>query len=100
MFKKIPFHPILFAIYPVLILYMRNLSMLEINLIFIPVIFTLLTILAMWGVLNLLIKNKYKSSIITSIFFLLFFSYGHLISLVGNYIEKALGIDADVYVSI
>ena len=74
--------------------------MLEINRIFIPIIFTFLAALSIWAVLNLLIKNKYKSSIITSIFFLLFFSYGHLIELAGNFIENKVGIDADLYVSV
>lgn len=74
--------------------------MLKINCIFIPIIFTISAALSVWGLLNLLIKNKYKSSIITSIFFILFFSYGHLIELVGNYIQHSIGINADLYVSV
>ena len=74
--------------------------MMEINRIVIPIIFTFLAAVSLWAVLNLLIKNKYKSSIITSIFFLLFFSYGHLIDLVGRFIENTIGIDADLYVSV
>lgn len=74
--------------------------MLDINSIYIPIIFTILATLFVWVVLNLLIKNKYKSSFITSVFFLLFFSYGHIILLAGDSLENTFGINADLYMSV
>ena len=100
MLKKYPFHPVLFATYPILFLYTNNISMLDLDRIFIPIAFSAIASLLIWIFLNLFIKNKYKSSIITSVFFLLFFSYGHLITVSRGFVENTFDINADLYFSV
>ena len=73
--------------------------MLELDRIFIPISFSIVAALLIWIILNLFIKNKNKSSIITSIFLLLFFSYGHLITISRDFVEYSLDINADLYFS-
>jgi hypothetical protein len=101
--KKLIIHPFLFVIYPILFLYTNNISMLEIDHIFMPIILAISGVLLVWIFLNFIIRNKYKSSIITSLFFILFFSYGHLIEILAifpDFPEKTLGISSDMYVSL
>lgn len=99
MFRKIPFHPILFAVYPILFLYSNNISMLEINHIFIPVIWSVFGVVIMWSVLNLFIRNRFKSSAVTSLITVLFFSYGHIIGALNKFPERMLGISSDLYLT-
>lgn len=100
MFRKIPFHPILLSVYPIIFLYANNISMLEINHIYLPIGLSVSSTILIWLALNLLIKNKYKSSIITSLISVLFFSYGHITVELNKSLEKTLGISGDLYVSI
>ena len=74
--------------------------MLELDRIIIPMTFSIIAALLIWVILNLFIKNKYKSSIVTSLFFLLFFSYGHLIAVSRDFVEITFGINADLYFSV
>lgn len=100
MLKKIPIHPILFAVYPILFLYTHNISLLEINHIFTPVIWSTVGVVIIWSVLNLIIRNRFKSSAFTSSIIVLFFSYGHMIVALNNFPENVIGISSDLYVSI
>ena len=74
--------------------------MLEIDHIFMPIILAISGSLLVWIFLNFIIRNKYKSSIITSLFFILFFSYGHLIEILAtfpDFPEKTLDISIVMY---
>jgi len=46
----------------------------------IPLLVSVLSAAAIWGVLSLILKNSLKAGLITSILVLLFFSYGHIYS--------------------
>ncbi len=79
------FHPFLFAIFPILFLFSHNigeLSLLEKNTtivrLVIPIGITFCSTLVLGISLNILFKNKYKTGILISIFWLIFFSSGHL----------------------
>lgn len=100
MLKKIPIHPILFTIYPILFLYTNNISILDLNNIYLPILLSVSLTILFWFILNLFIKNKDKSSLITSLMIVLFFSYGHLIGALNKSLEKTLGISSDLYLSI
>ena len=74
--------------------------MLEIDHIYLPIFLSMAISVLLWSILNLLIKNKYKSSIITSLIVVLFFSYGHISIALGEIPEKNLGVSTDLYVSL
>ena len=76
--KNIVLHPILFAIFPVLSLYAHNISQLSSDLIIKPLFLVLSIALLSWFLLTLILKDIQKAGLIVSLFFFLFFSYGHL----------------------
>ncbi|MCJ7648734.1 MAG: hypothetical protein MUP85_08990 [Candidatus Lokiarchaeota archaeon] len=100
MFKKIPIHPILLSIYPILFLYTNNISLIAIDHIYLPVLLSVSATILIWLILSFFIKNKYKSSVITSLIVILFFSYGHIIGALNKFPEKTIGVSSDLYLSI
>jgi len=77
--KKIPvIHPLLFAISPILILYTQNVNHVPVSEIFLPAIAAILFAILLWSFLILVFKEKKKSGFIVSLFFILFFSFGHI----------------------
>lgn len=77
--KAIIIYPFLFALFPVLFLYSYNKEQLSFNEVFLPSAiilgFTIVAMLILWLILK---KNGKKSGIITTIFLILFFSYGRV----------------------
>lgn len=73
-------HPILFAIYPVLFMLSHNISELSVRIVRFPLFITLLFFSLTWISLYFVLKNKHKRGLVISLFFLLFFSYGHIIN--------------------
>ena len=68
-------HPFFFAIYPMLFFYSHNIKELTLNVVFLPMAIILGLCLILWFIL-LLFKNQ--GGIVLSLFFIIFFSYGHL----------------------
>src|SRR3990172_6875022 len=78
-----PLHPLLFATYPILFLYSINLERVYLSQTLTPFLITLAATIVFWVIINVFIfKNWYKSSIIITTGLIIFFSYGHLFSLV------------------
>lgn len=80
-------HPLLFATYPILFLFLKNEE-------FIPSedIFTVAVIVGSFTsiifiLLNIFLKDKKKTAIIITILLILFFSYGHIYNLIFDLIE-------------
>jgi hypothetical protein len=77
-----PFHPFLFAIYPILFLYSKNRTEFPPHVITGPILIcTMFTLLA-FAVLWIFSKNRLRSAVLLSVFLILFFSYGHLYQLI------------------
>jgi len=89
------FHPLLFAISPILILFVNNIYMVSAKELIIPLFASISFAIVLWLVLKLIIKNSRKSGIITSLFLILFFSYGHIF-ISANGIE-ILGFDTSTH---
>jgi len=76
---SIQFHPILFAIFPVLSLYGANAAQLRFQRI-VPVLLAAIAFaIVVWLVALYLTKDMLKGSAAASIFLILFFSFGHVI---------------------
>jgi len=75
--KSTTIHPILFAIFPILLIITSNLD----EVIFKDAGFSLLIVVGItvisWIFLNLFLKNRLKSGLFVSLGLILFFSYGH-----------------------
>lgn len=89
--KSTVIHPILFTIFPILLIVTSNLS----EVIFTDAIFSLLLVMVImllsWFVLNLFLKNKLKSGLFVSLGVVIFFSYSRFVSIVSG-----IGIDTSM----
>ena len=85
--KSFPWYFLLFSIYPILALLGFNISEVKPDVLFRPLLVSLVATFLLFLVLRLLFRDWYKAALGTTILLLLFFSYGH----VYNYL-KAISI--------
>jgi len=85
--KSIIVHPFLFALYPVLFLFSFNIQLVSPEEIILPAIVIILISFGIWIVLSLLLKNYKKAGMIVSLGLVLFFLYGHIYNVIGNFIN-------------
>ncbi len=78
--KPIPFHPLLFALHPVLFLYAQNIDILRVGQIFPATILIFSATVSAWLILSVCLRDISRSALIVSISLLAFFSYGHFIN--------------------
>jgi hypothetical protein len=84
MIKKHYIHPVLYAILPVLVMYTQNIQEAWPILLVKPVSLSLLLGLISWLTFYFFIREKHKTSIITSVWLILCFSYGHTYLYLAN----------------
>jgi len=77
MLKRFPFHPLLFAVFPALSLYTHNIHEVHPRVLFVPITASLLLTLLVLTILRATYKDITKAGIITSLFVISFFSFGH-----------------------
>jgi Sulfatase len=78
--KKIHvFHPLLFALYPILFLYSHNVGEVSADKILLPAILSLSVSVIIFTGVNFILKDKFKAGLATTLFIVIFFSYGHLL---------------------
>jgi hypothetical protein len=70
--------PPLCALYPVIFLYSNNVQELLLSQIWIPVVTALIASVICWALLSFLMKDSLKAGLITTIFIVIFFTYGIL----------------------
>jgi hypothetical protein len=83
--KSIVIHPILFAIFPALSLFVHNMDQFLVNETFIPIAITIGFTLLIWFLLGLIFKDKRRAALLVSLFLLLFFTYGRFFNAVWGY---------------
>ncbi len=79
-----PFYPFLLAVYPILALLAANVSEVEVQVAFRPVLVSLLLASFLFLILRFIFKDWHKAGITLAFFLLLFFSYGHIYNLIKN----------------
>jgi multisubunit Na+/H+ antiporter MnhF subunit len=89
--KKIILYPFLFAVFPVLFLYSHNIKEVRLAQVFPALGILLVSSLLLWGIFLWIFKNKAKAALVTAVFILFFFSYGHIYDQL-SYLDSALGI--------
>jgi hypothetical protein len=78
--RAIPFHPVLFAVAPILFVYAHNGVRFPIDpreLLF-PVVLSLAVTAVLWTALGLLFRSATRAALVVSLFLALFFSYGRI----------------------
>lgn len=93
MLRKLIFYPFLFSLYPALFLYSQNQNKLPIYVICGPLTLSLVICLISFIFCLILYKNAQKAGLMAFIIIILFFSYGHIFSLIqgmsfGNFLAK------------
>jgi len=83
--KPIVFHTILFAIFPVVFLYSNNLHRLVLDDIVLPLLLVIGATILLWFTLKKVLKSKEKSGLLTSLYLLLFFTFGHIWILIQGF---------------
>lgn len=73
-----PLHPWLFSTYPVLALFASNIDQIRSTAILRSLVLTIAAVNILWLLYNLLIKDWHRSAVLISLYFTLFFTYGHV----------------------
>jgi len=78
--RALPFHPVLFAVVPILFVYAYNGAILPISPreLLVPIALSLAMTAVLWTVLGLLFRSAARAAAVISLFLVLFFSYGHI----------------------
>jgi hypothetical protein len=77
-------YPFLFSIYPVSLLFAHNIEEAPFSSVLRPLLISLLGALLIYFLLKLVIHDRYKSAIVTTLILILFFSYGHIYNFLEN----------------
>ena len=85
--ESITLHPFLFAIFPIVFIYSINSQEIKFTEIFSLLLIILPITFGIIFLLNLVFKNKNAIGFIVSIGFIMFFSYGHVHSLISDNLE-------------
>jgi hypothetical protein len=75
--RNYPFHPVIFAAYPILALLVSNLTEVSLSTVVRPLILSLIASAILLLVLYLILRDSRKAALITSAILILFYSYGH-----------------------
>jgi hypothetical protein len=78
--RALPFHPILFAVVPILFIYAHNGTRIPIEPreLLLPIALSLAVTAVLWSILGLLFRSATRSAAVVSLFLVLFFTYGHI----------------------
>ena len=79
------FYPLLFAAFPILFLYVHNISETSASQIWLPLVISVATALVLWAILSLILRSLAKAGLATAIFLVLFFSYGRFYEVLENW---------------
>jgi len=71
-------HPLLFAIFPVLTLFNVNIAEVPPGDVVRPLLIMLATTVVLWGLLALVLRNVHKAALFSTLLLLLFFLYGNI----------------------
>jgi hypothetical protein len=96
--KKLIFHPLIIAVFPPMTLYLQNVGKLSFAEASINLVTILIALALFWLMLSRWVKNKHRAAAITSIFFMLFFAFGHIMPALANFLNWALGVDRQIVV--
>lgn len=86
--KNVIVYPFVFAVFPILSLYVENMGQGFLREALLMAASVLVCALLFWLAVGLLVKDRNQSAIIVSAFFVLLFSYGHVVSAFTVVVER------------
>ena len=81
-------HPILIGLFPVFLVYSQNIHLVLIQGIIFPALIILGITIALWAGIQLILKNKRKSAILTTFYVFLFLSYGIIFKILESNVTQ------------
>ena len=72
-----PVHPFLFAVFPAVFLYARNIQQFRATVVVVPVLVLLAAAAVLLGLLGAGLRSAKKAALVVSLFLVLFFSFTH-----------------------
>jgi hypothetical protein len=85
------FYPLLFAAFPILFLYVHNISETSAGQLWLPIVISVAATLVLWAILSLILRSLSKAGLATAIFLAFFFAYGRLydgLNYLGVFVPK------------
>jgi hypothetical protein len=82
--QKIHWHPLLLGLYPSLHLMAQNTDSVRPQAAMLSLVYSAVASLLVWLVCSVVLKNYAKGTLLTALVVVLFFSHGHMLSLVGG----------------
>jgi hypothetical protein len=73
-----PWYPFVFSLYPILTLLYENVGQVDLTMGLRPAILSLLFAGLLYGLLFLFLRDRFRAAILTTLWLVLFFSYGHV----------------------
>jgi len=90
--RVFPFYPLLFGIYPVLTLAAVNIAQIDLSWMFRSLVFSIVITLILFGLLRWVMRSWTKAAFLCLCLLILFFTYGHVYSLLKNVNDPVLGL--------
>ena len=81
-----PFHHYLISFFPVIVIYSRNKDITYFQDAIIPILFSISISIILFYILNFFEKNIHKNALVTSLFIIIMFAYGHFYEIIVSYI--------------
>src|SRR3989338_7469437 len=88
--KKCIIHPYLFAVFPIVFLLAHNIEQTFFSNIIVPALFAVFITVFIFVILRFSVGDNKKAGLITSLFLILFFSFGHFRGLVEDLVIGGL----------
>ena len=98
--SKIIIHPILFAVFPVIMLYSINIRFISFSETLLPLIILVGITVPIWFGLKLILKDSLKSAFITSFILVLCFSYGYTYLMIDDFTINDFDVGKHRYLAI
>src|SRR3989338_8082428 len=96
--KKCIIHPYLFAVFPIVFLLAHNIEQTFFSNIIVPALFAVFITVFIFVILRFSVGDNKKAGLITSLFLILFFSFGHIRRLVEDFVIGGLDIGRDRHI--
>lgn len=82
---KLLFHPVVFAFYPLIFIYVESPSEIKYSELFWPFIYLLAFFVYIFGSTLFFVRNLAKTSMLVSLFLIIFFSYGYIYDQIASF---------------
>lgn len=93
---QIIIYPIVLTIFSPIVIYFRNFQLIKFYEVLSIIIILQIAMVGLWWFTNRMTSHRKKSALIISIFFILFFSFGHILPAFGHFLIRIIGVDLQI----